>query len=278
MTDKKFEPLPAELPGLDIKAGLSTLGGNEKLYKKLLGLFVEDYTQATQIIEKAWDSDDLEEAERQAHTIKGLAGNIGAKELQVSAKQIEFAIKNKIFQEKRNLLNQFDQALKQTLGSLGQLNLSEKPEPEIDFSKVQIPSELLSSFKVSAKLGLADECREILNAISKLKPFGPQLVQILGQWVDVSKFEEVSKILDKIKEGKVSNSDPKILLESLENLKPHLKSKKPKDCIQPLEMTLNLTWPAELDDEVQNLKELFGKYKFKEAEILCDSLIEKLKG
>jgi two-component system sensor histidine kinase/response regulator len=126
VSDEKEETLPPELPGLDIKAGLVIVSGKEKLYRKLLGKFEKDYPQAAETIKNAWDNDNLEETARQAHAVKGVAANIGAKPLSLTAGKIEAAIRNKDYSNKDQLIIQFDQDLKLLIESLKQLNLSKK--------------------------------------------------------------------------------------------------------------------------------------------------------
>ena len=72
------DDLPS-IPGLDAKDGLSRVAGNRKLYLKLLRQFVEQQGPAVEQITTALAQGDVALAERLAHTLKGVAGNIGAK-------------------------------------------------------------------------------------------------------------------------------------------------------------------------------------------------------
>lgn len=86
------ETLP-EIPGIDIESGLKRVGGNRKLYRKLLLRFKEDYTTITKQIKEAYLAGDYELAGRLAHTVKGVAGNIGAAGIYDLAREVENAIK-----------------------------------------------------------------------------------------------------------------------------------------------------------------------------------------
>ncbi|MBT4525342.1 MAG: response regulator [Deltaproteobacteria bacterium] len=90
-TTKETVQLPEEIPGIDIKAGLTRVGGNKKLYRDLLIKFHEDHQTIINDIRQALDSKDLELAQRQAHTVKGVSGNIGATEIQKAAESVELA-------------------------------------------------------------------------------------------------------------------------------------------------------------------------------------------
>src|SRR5262249_55302730 len=71
------------------------VAGNRKLYLKLLRQFTEQQGPAVTQISAALDQGDRGLAERLAHTLKGVAGNIGAKEIQVAAGTLEKFIREK---------------------------------------------------------------------------------------------------------------------------------------------------------------------------------------
>jgi two-component system sensor histidine kinase/response regulator len=80
--------------GLDIDGALKRLGGNSGLYQKLLGRFRDSYTADAPALVGYLAAGDLASAEREAHTIKGLAGSLGAGELQAAAAEMERACKS----------------------------------------------------------------------------------------------------------------------------------------------------------------------------------------
>jgi PAS domain S-box-containing protein len=87
-----MEPADEELPailGLDTKDGLSRVAGNQKLYLKILRQFVEQQGNALAEVSQAISRGDWGLAERVAHTLKGVAGNIGARSLSMAAGQLE---------------------------------------------------------------------------------------------------------------------------------------------------------------------------------------------
>ena len=83
------------IPGLDTKDGLSRVAGNQKLYVKLLRQFNEQQAATVGQITDALIEGDVPLAERLAHTLKGVAGNIGAKEVQSAAGAVEKMIRDK---------------------------------------------------------------------------------------------------------------------------------------------------------------------------------------
>ncbi len=66
------------IAGLRMESALARVGGSTALMRKLLIRFAETQRDAVHRIGAAIDSNDLGAATREAHTIKGLAGNIGA--------------------------------------------------------------------------------------------------------------------------------------------------------------------------------------------------------
>lgn len=81
--------------GLDAADGLARVAGNQKLYLKLLRQFAEQQGPAVGEISAALAGGDTALAERLAHTLKGVAGNIGAKPVQIAAAALEKAIRGK---------------------------------------------------------------------------------------------------------------------------------------------------------------------------------------
>ena len=86
--------LPA-IEGIDTKDGLARVAGNRKLYLKLLRQFVEQQGPSVAQITTALAQSDAALAERLAHTLKGVAGNIGAKPVQAAAGVLEKVIRNR---------------------------------------------------------------------------------------------------------------------------------------------------------------------------------------
>jgi CheY-like chemotaxis protein/HPt (histidine-containing phosphotransfer) domain-containing protein len=85
--------LPA-IEGLDLAQAMRRMGGNAKLIRKLMGRFSDTQAGAMERIHAAIAGHDMETATREAHTTKGLAGNIGATQLLAKAGALESALKH----------------------------------------------------------------------------------------------------------------------------------------------------------------------------------------
>ncbi|MBU2547045.1 MAG: PAS domain S-box protein [Proteobacteria bacterium] len=81
-----------DIAGLEIDTGLRRVAGNAKLYKRLLLDFGRENEDLVEGIRASLKREDIETARRLAHTIKGVAGNIGASGVHEAAKDLELAI------------------------------------------------------------------------------------------------------------------------------------------------------------------------------------------
>jgi two-component system sensor histidine kinase/response regulator len=82
-----------EIAGINLADGLNRVAGNRRLYRDLLGQFAAKQGDAAGQISAALKTEDLKLAERIAHTVKGVAGNLGITEVQSAAQKLEKAIR-----------------------------------------------------------------------------------------------------------------------------------------------------------------------------------------
>jgi two-component system sensor histidine kinase/response regulator len=83
---------PPDIPsvdGLDSADGLRRVGGNTKLYVNLLRQFASQQAGAIGEIRAALAANDTGTATRLVHTLKGVAGNLGARDVQDAAAAVE---------------------------------------------------------------------------------------------------------------------------------------------------------------------------------------------
>lgn len=84
----------ANLPGIDIAAGLNIAMNKETLYRRLLIKFRDTYSGFETEFRTAINGDDPDAPAKVAHALKGVAGNLGMHELYQSLLQLEMACKN----------------------------------------------------------------------------------------------------------------------------------------------------------------------------------------
>jgi len=85
-----------ELSGINIAVGLAVCQNNRRLYRKLLLKFSLSAADFVTRFRQARTDDDPETAIRCAHSLKGVAGNIGATEIQKRAQALESACRDKM--------------------------------------------------------------------------------------------------------------------------------------------------------------------------------------
>jgi signal transduction histidine kinase/CheY-like chemotaxis protein/HAMP domain-containing protein len=88
---RQESPLPdfPAIVGLDTADGVARVAGNHKLYRRLLRQFVDGQASTADQVTRARAQGDIALAERLAHTLKGVAGNIGAAPVHDAASRLE---------------------------------------------------------------------------------------------------------------------------------------------------------------------------------------------
>jgi signal transduction histidine kinase/CheY-like chemotaxis protein/HPt (histidine-containing phosphotransfer) domain-containing protein len=81
-------PLPA---GLDVEEGLNRVGGDQKFYLKLLRNFVAEYGETPMLLLQELQANRREDAIHRVHAIRGVAGNLGGKDMEAAAAELENA-------------------------------------------------------------------------------------------------------------------------------------------------------------------------------------------
>ena len=81
--------LPANVPGLAIATALNRLNQNTSLYLRLLDVFQRNQSNTAEKMQELLAEENLVEAARLAHTLKGIAGSLGAKGLETASRTAE---------------------------------------------------------------------------------------------------------------------------------------------------------------------------------------------
>ena len=111
-------PLP-DLPGVKVAESVRRIGGNTGLYYSLLEKFRINQKDAGRNIRDALASNDQKTAERLAHTLRGIAGTLGAEYLQTQAELLENKIKNGALDEVEPLIETIDRELGKLMANIG---------------------------------------------------------------------------------------------------------------------------------------------------------------
>ncbi len=185
-----------EIDGIDIKEGLLRIGGNKKLFQKLLKKFSNNFNDFEQKIIEADDREEKEVSVRMAHSLKGVAGNLGAVELFASAKELEHDLKN-------NNGENFEILLRKTISLLNVVITSIKNN--ISFKADEKRESCLSDEEIKEKLhelrsllsDYSSDAVEKLNEIGDIEDYKEDFIN-LKKKTSIYDFEEALEILNKI--------------------------------------------------------------------------------
>jgi two-component system sensor histidine kinase/response regulator len=198
------DSLPDSLAGIEIEEGVRRVGGNRKLYRKLLIDFFQDHREDIEAIRQALDHDDFETAQRIAHTIKGVSGSIGAGDLQGAAERLETAIKESQQDGYSELLSSLEDSLSPLMQGLEAVAVSGETE--------RLGAEDGDPVDVEAVLPLLEELQTLMEemdpeAEDKVADLKKQLgsgahhklVNTLSKQVGEFEFEDARKTLANLK-------------------------------------------------------------------------------
>ena len=202
------EGLPLSgLPGISVKSGLTRVGGNRKLYRKLLIKFRRNHAGVADDIKKALEMNNPETANRLAHTIKGLAGNIGAKDLHLAATDLETTLRQDNSENLSERLDDFSETLEIVLDSIAAFEIGGSGSPVIGHPA---PSDtitmnrdhILSLLTELKELLVEDDTQaiRILEVLRKTHPAGIAEgdLGVLEQQISEYAFEEALETLSRV--------------------------------------------------------------------------------
>jgi CheY-like chemotaxis protein len=125
------EVILPEIAGINQADGLKRVVGNKRLYRDLLAQFAAKQDDAAARISAALESGDLKLAERIAHTVKGVAGNMGIGQVFAAAGKLEAAIRGAGAAEPA-LLEEFTLVLSRQVQAIRQAMREVTPDQPVD--------------------------------------------------------------------------------------------------------------------------------------------------
>ncbi|MCL2188493.1 MAG: response regulator [Defluviitaleaceae bacterium] len=153
----------------------------EKLLGQLKINFVKDYQDAYNTLIASIEKGDIKSAHRLAHTLKGLSGQIGEKELQAASLAVETKLKNNQYRMDETELATFKEALDNTINKL-------------------LP--LLDEFNARDTIKLTDKT-EIQAIITKLEPLllnrNPDCEEMLDEVRTIPNVEMLVSLIERFK-------------------------------------------------------------------------------
>lgn len=196
--------LPDELPGFDLNTALSRVAGNRTLLLDLLLKLYRKHQQVDREISRALQNNDLEPAKRLAHTIKGMAGNLGANDLQMAACDLESAINRNASDQFKKLLTAFSKSLEATMAVIKPLE-QERHKQDKTRVNAEAPLDTEKIAELINEIGtlISSDYGETMDRITTLKTLlqnsrVSHLVQELVDYLDEFDEESASKCLQRI--------------------------------------------------------------------------------
>ncbi len=178
--------LEAALPGIDVIAGIHRINGDRQLYLELLKKSVAQFSTVEAELRQELGTGKQKEAIRRAHTLKGVAGGLGATHLQDLAAQLE---KQLTRQENPTILAAVVHELTPLLAAIQ--SLPELNCPEVTKDKI-----------LGTATELHDVFKNLLKALKTLQPHEAkqQLLRLTGKkWPlkYTADFLQLEKLIEK---------------------------------------------------------------------------------
>ena len=203
------DELPKSIPGIDMESGLKRIGGNKKLFKKILLEFKKTYENVITEIRDSYNANDSELLLRTVHTLKGVAGNFSAYEIQEAALNLETSLKKQMTEQFEERVQRLETVLNKLIVSIKEL----EPAPSIQPTQDPAPP-LTEEKKRLVESELSPVLRELnsliqqsnLKAISYLESIRSQLdgfgldqkIEILDNQINVFDFTNALMTLREI--------------------------------------------------------------------------------
>ena len=203
--DEANEMFQADLDGIDIETGLKRVGGNRRLYQKLLMDFYQDHRKDDQSIREAINADNVDVAQRIAHTIKGVSGSIGAADLHRDAEKLEMALKEKDAASYDKFLSDLKRSLQRVMQGLIVLSTAQKPVGDLSGGADAVDLDAIRPMFDRLRLQLEEmdpEAEETAAMLNDKLSAGPQrqLCKRLKGQVDDFEFESAFETLVKLQD------------------------------------------------------------------------------
>ncbi|MDP2076621.1 MAG: response regulator, partial [Sulfuricurvum sp.] len=189
-----------DIPELEVNNTLIRLGGNIKLLRKLIRRFSETQFNVVLRIKEALAIDNIEVAIREAHTLKGLAGTIGARLIEEHAQILEKSLKENVTQGRDESISNLEIDL---ISLLSQIKSVYGTEVEI------IPAGKQPTLSIDKDM-LATKLRQFNEQLTDLD--ADSSTTLIGLYDELSGFEEMKKIQKYVDEFEYEEAQKELLI------------------------------------------------------------------
>ena len=191
------EPLPASLPGIDIAEGLARLGGNARVYRDVLGRFTRNFADAGEQAARLLAAGDADAAGRIVHSLKGVAGNLGAARLHDAAAAAEAALRHGAPADRSATLQALRVPLQEVVAGLAQLDpaalVPGAPDEPVTRERVAgLPPELRDEFRTAVTRA---DLQHMLALVDRVAVLDPRLARGLRALVDEFAYDRLLAVM-----------------------------------------------------------------------------------
>ena len=172
------------IEGLDVEVGVKRVMGKRDFYEKLVRQFVQgEEAESVATARAQLAAGERGAAERTAHSLKGVAGTIGAGELQARAQGLETAVKegtadvDTLLESVEEELTRLVVAIRDALGVEGDAKMDAAPAVDLDPTEIERLPELIE--KLESREATVQELSSTLT-INEVEAFAGEL-RIFGE-------------------------------------------------------------------------------------------------
>lgn len=171
------------LPGINTEAGLEIAQGNLGLYRSLLQKFASHYANFMSLLQQALEVRDFAQAGYLLHSIRGVAGNIGAQAVHQAAQELEQQVLQRYADPELQKL--LEHELRRVLIGLNEQNF---------------PSDAVASSTKAVNASIsADKLLDYIDELEQLvADYDTKAKDVLSELENVHVAHDIQKLLDKL--------------------------------------------------------------------------------
>jgi CheY-like chemotaxis protein/HPt (histidine-containing phosphotransfer) domain-containing protein len=207
----QLDDLPLrKIYGIDVDDGLMRVGGNVKLYEKLIGQFVMNQKENVEKLLELYNMADFDQLERGVHQLKGVAGNIGATCLYERSSTVEKMIVEHLHNsDMENAVNLIVLEFNKISGSIEDVlmnrnmevdndtlfqkdsNVEKERKNEHQENRIEVLAKLLEVGDISAISYFEEHSKDIRRRMNQ------DVFELLKKKLDTYEFDEALALLSK---------------------------------------------------------------------------------
>ena len=201
-----------QIAGIHLEDGVKRVAGNRRLYRDLLSQFAAKQSDAATQISAALQSGDSKLAERIAHTVKGVAGNLAINEVHSAAQNLEKAIREQqpsvpsLLEQFAIILRKQIASIDEALGQPASTTPAEVPGPRVNGANASVAIARLKALLEASDADAQEAWRSLREALagSVDKPRLDALSDNISDFdfeAALAKLDEISRICGADPEG-----------------------------------------------------------------------------